>query len=282
MRRRSRAASQAATRRRKTVKRRNAAKAVVGRGSFTGSQGTKAPSSNVVTDRPIETLTQISQALSSEIVIDKLIEILMRVAIEHAGADRGLLVLLEDDAQRIEAEATAGRDRIEVRIHGTNVTTSELPVSIIQYVVRTLESVILDDASVHNQFSADHYFSQKRCRSIFCLPLVRQTKLIGVLYLENTFGSHVFTPARVSLLKLLASQAAISIENARLYADLGDRAFASADRACGPPFARRIDAGRADRQSEAANGACALAPEAEPAPCKPWWGCGTRSSQTSS
>jgi PAS domain-containing protein len=83
-----------------------------------------------------------------------------------------------------------------------------------------LESVILDDASVHNQFSADHYFAQKRCRSIFCLPLVRQTKLIGVLYLENTFGSHAFTPARASLLKLLASQAAISIENARLYADL--------------------------------------------------------------
>jgi PAS domain S-box-containing protein len=235
MRRRSRAAGQPAkTRRRKTVKRRNAAKAVVRRSSFAGSQETKAPSSDVVTDRLIETLTQISieharevgtvviasQALSSEIVIDKLIEILMRVAIEHAGADRGLLVLLEGDAQRIEAEATAGRDRIEVRIHGTNVTTSELPVSIIQYVVRTLESVILDDASVHNQFSADHYFSQRRCRSIFCLPLVRQTKLIGVLYLENTFGSHVFTPARASLLKLLASQAAISIENARFYADL--------------------------------------------------------------
>jgi PAS domain S-box-containing protein len=230
MRRRSRAAGQAAKmRRRKTVKRRNAATAVVRRSSFAGSQETKAPSSDVVTDRLIETLTQISieharevgtvviasQALSSEIVIDKLIEILMRVAIEHAGADRGLLVLLEGDAQRIEAEATAGRDQIEVRIHGTNVTTSELPVSIIQYVVRTLESVILDDASVHNQFSADHYFSQKRCRS-----LVRQTKLIGVLYLENTFGSHVFTPARASLLKLLASQAAISIENARLYADL--------------------------------------------------------------
>jgi PAS domain S-box-containing protein len=235
MRRRSRAAGKPAeTRRRKTVKRRNAAKAAVRRSSFAGSQETKAPSSDVVTDRLIETLTQISieharevgtvviasQALSSEIVIDKLIEILMRVAIEHAGADRGLLVLLEGDAQRIEAEATAGRDRIEVRIHGTNVTTSELPVSIIQYVVRTLESVILDDASVHNQFSADHYFSQKRCRSIFCLPLVRQTKLIGVLYLENTFGSHVFTAARASLLKLLASQAAISIENARLYADL--------------------------------------------------------------
>ena len=235
MRRRSRAAGQPAkTRRRKTVKRRNAAKAVVRRSSFAGSQETKAPSSNVVTERLIETLTQISieharevgtvviasQALSSEIVIDKLIEILMRVAIEHAGADRGLLVLLEGDAQRIEAEATAGRDRIEVRIHGTNVTTSELPVSIIQYVVRTLESVILDDASVHNQFSADRYFSQKRCRSIFCLPLVRQTKLIGVLYLENSFGSHVFTPVRASLLKLLASQAAISIENARLYADL--------------------------------------------------------------
>lgn len=193
-----------------------------------------ALSSDVVTDRLIETLTRTSiehasevgavvkasQALSSEIDIDRLIEIFMQLAIEHAGAERSLLVLLEGDAQRIEAEATAGRDGIEIRIRGTDVTTSELPASIIQYVVRTLESVIVDDASVHNQFSADRYFHQKRCRSILCLPMVRQSKLIGVLYLENSFGSHVFTPARASLLKLLASQAAISIENARLYADL--------------------------------------------------------------
>jgi PAS domain S-box-containing protein len=87
-------------------------------------------------------------------------------------------------------------------------------------VIRTQESVILDDASAQNPFSADEYIRQKRARSVLCLPLVKQAKLIGVLYLENNLTPHVFTPARLAVLKLLASQAAISLENARLYTDL--------------------------------------------------------------
>ena len=89
--------------------------------------------------------------------------------------------------------------------------------------IRTRESVILDDASAQNPFSADEYLRQKHARSVLCLPLVKQAKLIGVLYLENNLASHVFTPARISVLELLASQAAISLENARLYSDLGER-----------------------------------------------------------
>jgi PAS domain S-box-containing protein len=83
--------------------------------------------------------------------------------------------------------------------------------------------VILDDALAQNPFSADEYICQKHARSVLCLPLVKQAKLIGVLYLENNLASHVFTPARISVLELLASQAAISLENARLYNDLGER-----------------------------------------------------------
>jgi PAS domain S-box-containing protein len=90
-------------------------------------------------------------------------------------------------------------------------------------VIRTRESVILDDASVQNPFSADEYLCQKPARSVLCLPLVKQAKLIGVLYLENNLASHVFTAARISVLELLASQAAISLENARLYTDLQER-----------------------------------------------------------
>ena len=144
----------------------------------------------------------------------------MQMAIEHAGADRGFLVLPTGDGLRIQAEGTADSDRIEVRMRRTAPTETELPVSIIQYVMRTEESVILDDALVHNLFSDDDYLRRKQCRSILCLPLVRRTKLTGVVYLENSLASRAFTPARSSLLKLLASQAAISIENARLYADL--------------------------------------------------------------
>src|SRR6201999_418580 len=85
------------------------------------------------------------------------------------------------------------------------------------------ENVILDDAMAQNPFSADEYFFKKHARSVLCIPLVKQGKLIAALYLENSLASHVFTPARISVLELLASQAAISLENARLYSDLGER-----------------------------------------------------------
>ncbi len=83
--------------------------------------------------------------------------------------------------------------------------------------------MILDDALAQNPFSADEYVYQKHARSVLCLPLLKQSKLIGVLYLENNLASHVFTPERISVLELLASQAAISLENARLYNDLRER-----------------------------------------------------------
>src|ERR1700692_4520182 len=99
----------------------------------------------------------------------------------------------------------------------------ELRESVLPYVSRTRETVIVDDALAQNPFSADEYLCQKHARSVLCLPLVKQATLIGVLYLENNLASHVFTPARISVLELLASQAAISLENARLYSDLRER-----------------------------------------------------------
>jgi PAS domain S-box-containing protein len=171
----------------------------------------------------LATVVKLSQALSSEIVFEKLIEQLMAIAIEHAGADRGLLILCTGDDARIEAEANTRRDGLEVRLVGTAATGSELPLPMLHYVLRTRESVLLSDALVHNEFSSDDYFGRKRCRSVFCLPLVRQAKLIGVLYLENSLTPGAFSPARASLLKLLASQAAISLENSYLYRELAER-----------------------------------------------------------
>ena len=171
----------------------------------------------------VGTVLKAAQAVSGEIVLGKLIKTLLRIAIEHAGAERGLLILFEGDEPRIEAEATTGRGRVEVTLRQTAVSPAELPESVLRYVIRTRESVILDDALAQNPFSADEYICQKHARSVLCLPLVKQAKLIGVLYLENKLASHVFTPARISLLELLASQAAISLENARLYSDLGER-----------------------------------------------------------
>jgi predicted ATPase/signal transduction histidine kinase/GAF domain-containing protein len=168
----------------------------------------------------LATIIKTSQAVSGEIVLEKLIGTLMRTAIEHAGAERGILILPRGAELRMEAEATTGRDTVMVRLLGTFATPSELPASVLQYVIRTQESVILDDATAQNPFSADEYIRQRHARSLLCLPLVKQTKLIGVLYLENNLASHVFTPARIAVLKLLSSQAAISLENARLYAEL--------------------------------------------------------------
>jgi signal transduction histidine kinase len=168
----------------------------------------------------VETVVKASQALSSEIVLSELIEKLMRIAVEHAGAERGLLILLRGDEPQIEAEATTGHGGAQVTMRRTSVTTSDLPQSALHYVIRTRERVVLDDASVGNLYSEDEYVRAKRARSVLCLPIVKQTKLIGALYLENNLTPRAFTSDRVAVLELLASQAAISLENANLYSDL--------------------------------------------------------------
>jgi PAS domain S-box-containing protein len=168
----------------------------------------------------LDTVVKASQAVSGEIELGKLIETLMKIAVEHAGAERGLLIIIHSDEPRIEAEATSGRGTVEVSLRHAAVTRSELPVSVLHTVIRTRESVILDDASTQNPFSADGYIRDTHARSVLCLPMRKQTKLIGVLYLENNLTPHAFTSARLAVLSLLASQAAISLENARLYADL--------------------------------------------------------------
>ena len=168
----------------------------------------------------LATVIRVSEAVSGEIEQEKLIDTLMRTAIEHAGAERGLLILVRDGEPRIEAEATTGPGRIEVAVRQAAVTPSDLPQSALHYVIRTQESVLLDDASADNVYSKDEYVRRKRSRSVLCLPIVKQTKLVGALYLENNLTPRAFTPDRVTVLQLLASQAAISLENAALYSDL--------------------------------------------------------------
>ncbi|HVJ57803.1 MAG TPA: PAS domain-containing protein, partial [Terrimicrobiaceae bacterium] len=168
----------------------------------------------------LATVIKVSHAVSGEIVLEKLIDTLMRTAIEHAGAERGLLILLHDDQPQIEAEATTSRGSVDVALRQAAVTPSELPESALHYVIRTHESVILDDAASQTLFSEDAYVQQSRPRSMLCLPLLKQARLIGVLYLENNLAPRVFTSARLAVLELLASQAAISLENAQLYAEL--------------------------------------------------------------
>src|SRR5207245_904465 len=170
----------------------------------------------------LATILKMSHAVSGEIVLEKLVETLLRTAIEHAGAERGLLMLPRGDELSIQAEANTSGSSVIVRLRQTPVSAAELPQSVVRYVARTRESVILDDALAHNPFPADEYIAKQRARSVLCLPLVKQGALVGLLYLENNVAAHVFTPSRIELLTLLASQAAISLENAHLYADLNE------------------------------------------------------------
>ncbi|MES0177962.1 AAA family ATPase [Mesorhizobium sp. M0025] len=185
------------------------------------------PTSTITT--PVEhldlaTIIRVSQALSGEMVLETLIDRLMRSAIEHAGAERGLLISPESGELRIDAEATARGEVVVVRVPEQRTPgTAQMPETLIRYAIRTGETVILGDAAARNPFSGDVHIVQGHVHSVLCLPLVNQGKLIAVLYLENNLIRDVFTPDRVTVLKMLASQAAILLENTRLYRDLADR-----------------------------------------------------------
>ena len=169
------------------------------------------------------TVLKVSEAVSGEIVFEKLIDTLLRTALEHAGAERGLLILSQDSQLRIRAEATTGGDLVKVDLCDTPISGAEVPESLILYAARTQESVILDEASTSEAFKNDAYIRGKRPRSVLGLPLIKQGKLVALLYLENNLAPHVFTPARVAILKFLASEAATSLDNARLYQALRER-----------------------------------------------------------
>ena len=168
-------------------------------------------------------MIKLSQAVSSEMVLERLIDRLMRTAIAQAGAERGLLILSRDAEPRIEAEATTSGDVVVVELRDAPVTSSVLPETVLHHVLRTRESVVLDAAATEPSFAADPYIRQRQARSILCLPLINQAKLIGAIYLENNLIAGAFAPARIVVLELLASLAATSLENSHLYRNLEQR-----------------------------------------------------------
>ena len=185
-----------------------------------------APTSTIgvpIESLDLATVIKVSQAASSEIVFDKLIDTLMRTAIEQAGAERGVLALAQGAELRIAAEAATAGDAVLVHLRDEPITADALPESMLNYVQRTRESVVLEDVAGSSAFASDPYVLQRQARSILCLPLLNQAKLIGALYLENNLARGVFAPGHIAVLKLLAAQAAISLENTRLYRDLAAR-----------------------------------------------------------
>ncbi|WP_239470281.1 sensor histidine kinase [Archangium violaceum] len=160
-----------------------------------------------------------SQSISGEIILDKLLRKLLEVVLEQGGAQKGCLLLSRGGALSIEAEATLveGRGVVTQVLQSQPLSSSTLvPVSIVHYVVRTKERVILDDAATAVKYASDAYMAHARPRSLLCLPILRQAEVVGLLYLENDLVPGAFTPERLAALELLASQAAISLENALL------------------------------------------------------------------
>ncbi|MBH8575516.1 AAA family ATPase [Nostocaceae cyanobacterium CENA369] len=166
------------------------------------------------------TVMKASQALSGEIVLSKLLAKLMQIVLENAGAQTGYLILKIDGTLLIEAQATVESDDAIVMQSKPVMTSQELPISVINYVARTQENVLCSQTICEGIFAKDPYIVERKPKSLLCTPLVHQGKLSGILYLENNLTTEAFTSDRLEVLKLLSSQAAISIENARLYSDL--------------------------------------------------------------
>ncbi len=162
------------------------------------------------------TVVKTQQAISGEIVLERLVTMLMQAAIENAGAQRGALLLPNGETLSVVASASPG----SVAVPSGEGAARELPWTLLSYVRRTREPVLIGDASQPHPFSSDPYLARSKARSVLCLPLMRQEQLSGALYLENNLATNAFSPKRLALLGHIASQAAISIENARLYEDV--------------------------------------------------------------
>jgi PAS domain S-box-containing protein len=171
----------------------------------------------------LNSVLKASQAISSEILLDQLLEILMKIALENAGAQKGFLILEKDGSWLIEAEGVVDSDdahilqSIPIDSLSVDRQIPLLAISIVNYVTRTQESVVLEDAAQEGQFIQDPYIVATQSKSILCTPLINQGKLGGILYLENNLTTGAFTPDRLEVLKLLSSQAAISLQNAQFY-----------------------------------------------------------------
>jgi predicted ATPase/class 3 adenylate cyclase/GAF domain-containing protein/tRNA A-37 threonylcarbamoyl transferase component Bud32 len=168
----------------------------------------------------ITTVMKASQAISGEILLDKLLSSLMKILIENAGAQRGYLILSSQGQLLIEAEGTINSQQVTVLQSIPVETCQELSSAIVNYVARTQESVVLDDAVQEGQFTNDPYIQKHQPKSILCVPLINQSQIVSIVYLENNLTAGAFTPERVELLKVLSGQAAISIQNSKLYTEV--------------------------------------------------------------
>ncbi len=200
--------------------------------SVTSTSSATSTSSSVSVALDLATILKASQTLSGEIELEKLLSVLLHIVIENAGADKCVFMLLQSDRLLIQALAQLSLGVASVQNKGIAQVdfypmllnpqpvedSVDVPVSLINTVKRSLKPAVIIDARMHPQLINDLYIQQQQPKSILCSPILHQGKLLGILYLENNVARGAFTSDRVELLNLLCTQAAISLENARLYA----------------------------------------------------------------
>ncbi|MEH2285311.1 MAG: AAA family ATPase [Nostoc sp.] len=197
-------------------------------GSVTSTSSVSSSSSSVSVALDLATILKAYQTLSGEIELEKLLSVLLHIVIENAGADKCVFMFLESGRLLIQALAqlslsvvqnqTTKVDFYPMLLNPQSVEDSvDVPVGLINTVKRSLQPAVITDARVHPQLINDPYIQQQQPKSILCSPILHQGKLLGILYLENNLATGAFTSDRVDLLNLLCTQAAISLENARLY-----------------------------------------------------------------
>jgi Nif-specific regulatory protein len=179
----------------------------------------------------LQTVIKAAQVISGEMTLSRLLEKMMRIVMENAGAQKGILALEKEGELFIEAEGIFGKkangpatlrgqngeDEV-IALHSIPLEPSgKLALAVVNFVRRTGESLVVPNAVSDSRFAHDTYIVQNQPQSIFCLPILHQSKFIGMLYLENNLTTDAFTPDRIEVMQMLAAQSAIALENARLY-----------------------------------------------------------------
>jgi PAS domain S-box-containing protein len=167
----------------------------------------------------VGTVIKVSQAIAKEIRFDRLLEAFLAIAFENAGAQLGFLLFYDNHRWVIRAKGQV-EDRIDVNLHLPLESSEELPLALINLVIRTQKEQVLIDARQSSYFREDLYFRQYQPKSVLCMPIMHQGQLSGVLYLENNLTTGAFTTDRLELLKVLSAQIAIALANAKLYEDM--------------------------------------------------------------
>jgi len=184
----------------------------------TSSQGSSGSTESSTLD--LDTLMKSAQAISGEVVLDQLLKTLLNISIENAGAESGCIIMKQEDDWHIKTASFINQTNPAEFTDTPLQETNRIPLSLIEYIQNTKESLVLDDISKDRRFLADPAVKENNLKSVMCLPMFNKGQSEGVLYLENNLQTSVFTESRVRFLELLSGQIAVSLENAHLYENL--------------------------------------------------------------